>query len=149
LLKRFVEVKHVVEVLAAILGARFHLADLDEVVNDLAEIAGTGNAPVVQHLLGQPAILLVRKLPHRFAQLLARDVPLKLRLGIVVISIDARYGRLDPESELLLGVAQRFEDKQIGVEPVSPVMAQKFGDGMVGVEHRLLCRRGGGGAADA
>lgn len=48
-IERLVERIHVVEVLAPVRLRFLHQTDVDQIVHDFAEVAGAGNAPVVQH----------------------------------------------------------------------------------------------------
>jgi hypothetical protein len=80
---------------------------------------------VIEDLLSQIAVLLVGVPPHRFAQLLPGDMP----LGLIFRVVDIRVGR-GPKPQLVLRESQRFEHKHVGVEVVTPVVAQQLGDGV-------------------
>ena len=76
LLKTGVEVVNVVEILAAVLGRLPHPPNANQVEDDLAEIAGGVDSPIIQHRLGHIAVLLQGEGADGLAQLLARHVPL-------------------------------------------------------------------------
>lgn len=77
-LQRFIKIVDAVKIFAAIVWGLAHLSDLDQVEDDLAEVACVLNAPVVQDTLGEVAILLQGILANGLTQFLAGQMPLGL-----------------------------------------------------------------------
>jgi len=127
LAKRSIEIEYVVEVLAAILAGLSHPSDANQVEYDLAEVAGRVDAPAIEDRLGHVTVLVDGELADRSAEFLPGDVP--FGSAFILRLFDARhrlaFGRL-PQSQRLLGVAQRFEQEDVGFKAVSLVLPQQF-----------------------
>ena len=126
-----VEIENVFEILAAIVGRLFHLTNIDQVENDLAEVARVVDTPLVEHVLREHAVLLHRVLADCFAELLAGDVTFFFRFG----------GFGSPraaEAELLLGESQRFKNKEIRVAVITAIASQQFSQWMIWIYHASI-----------
>lgn len=66
-IERSFEIIAVVEVLATIALRFLHVLDANQVVNDLAKVAGREYTPIVEHRFGHKAKLLQRMQPNGFA----------------------------------------------------------------------------------
>src|SRR5688500_3820279 len=71
--QRLIEVVHVVEIGAPVVPRPGHLADLDQVIDNLAEIAGALYPPTAEHMTGQQPELIVGEVPQGMAQVLSAD----------------------------------------------------------------------------
>jgi hypothetical protein len=81
------------------------------------------NPPIVEHVLGQHAVLLDGVAANRLAELLPGHVPLFFKLRIV-----AHRGL--PEPHLLLRVAERLEHEKIRIAMITAIASQQFGQWM-------------------
>ena len=126
-----VEIKNIVEIFAAVAGRLLHLANIDQVENDFAEVASVVNAPFVEHVLRQHAVLLHGVLANRFAELLARDVAFLFHIG----SIGAAHAA---KAELLLGESQCFENKKVRVAVITAIASQQLSQWMIWIYHASI-----------
>lgn len=112
-----VEIEDVDEVLPAIAARFLHLANIDQIENDLAEIAGRMYAPLIEHISRQHAVLLDRILANGFAELLPRDMAFFFHRGRVS-RWHAAY------AELFLCKPQSFEDKKVRIAMITAIASQ-------------------------
>ncbi len=124
-IKGLVELVHVVEVLAAV-GLRFlHQADVDQIVDDFAEVAGAGNAPVVEHDARHQAELLDRIHADGLAQLLAGEV----RFGLRIVRLGGLCGL--PHAQFIVGVGQGVAHELVGLQLVTRIPLEQLKDRML------------------
>lgn len=144
LLQRFIKVVDAVKIFAAIPWGLAHLPDLDQIEDDLAEVACVLNAPVVQDTLGEVAILLQGILANGLTQFLAGQMPLGLPFRRSIVwwgrwfcrRFFRFFARLaSSHAERFLRETECFEDKDVGIELVAPIAVQQFGNGVGWVEH--------------
>ena len=138
------EVEHVVKILAAIVGGLAHLADADQVENDLAKITGRFDAPAIQHALRHVSVLLESILANGLAKLLPRQMSFGLLgRGLFGFLFLFSFGRpLGAHAQLRVGQVECFEYERVRVDLVAAIFFEKLGNRMGRIEH-------GGGASGA
>ena len=73
--KRVMKEKHIGEIGPGVLFADGEEADIDQRIDDIAEVRRLADVPGGQDIAGQPAIFPQQQPPESFAQLLTGDVP--------------------------------------------------------------------------
>jgi hypothetical protein len=119
-----VEIEHIVKIFAAIARRFFHLSNVDQVENDLAEIAGLMDTPFMEHVFGEHAVLLHGVLANRFAELLPGYVAFLFRFG----SFRAAHAA---KAKLLLRESQRLKNEKVCVAVITSVASQQFSQWMI------------------
>ena len=130
----FVEIVHLFEVFSAIVLRLTHLADVDQVEDNLPKVAGRMDTPVVQDRLGHQAKLIHRIVADRLTQLLAGQVLILARL---LFQADVLGCLCGSHLKRLVRIAKRLEDKNVCIERITPVAPEQLGKRMGRIKHGI------------